>query len=235
MKKSLLYYLSQIKEAYPEITDIKKGEFEKISAEINAQIQADKPVTAHKKLFDKTYRFLKILANLYAENGIDYKSFNDNMSALQLKIMDKLNNKVERKEWFLNFTSYVSALSHYSTSFMNNFQKDNTSQKEFKAKLVDSLLNDEVIKQVYEKELKSVEDRELRTILLETLDTLMPREEKMIRYYYGIDDDHQRTLVAAGQEFNISRDRVIQILDKALRKLRHPSRSRKIKDFYKLT
>ncbi len=71
----------------------------------------------------------------------------------------------------------------------------------------------------------------LREQLKEVLSTLTPREEKVLRLRFGIDDGRQRTLEEVGKEFNVTRERIRQIEAKALRKLRHPSRSKKIKDF----
>ena len=67
--------------------------------------------------------------------------------------------------------------------------------------------------------------------LLEVLDTLTPREEKVLRLRFGLDDGHQRTLEEVGRVFNVTRERIRQIEAKALRKLRHPSRSKKLKDY----
>ena len=67
--------------------------------------------------------------------------------------------------------------------------------------------------------------------LMEVLDTLTPREEKVLRLRFGLDDGHQRTLEEVGKVFNVTRERIRQIEAKALRKLRHPSRSKKLKDF----
>ena len=71
----------------------------------------------------------------------------------------------------------------------------------------------------------------LKEQLLVVLDTLTPREEKVLRLRYGIDDGKPRTLEEVGREFNVTRERIRQIEAKALRKLRHPSRSKKLKDF----
>jgi RNA polymerase primary sigma factor len=71
----------------------------------------------------------------------------------------------------------------------------------------------------------------LKEQLLSVLDTLTPREEKVLRLRYGIDDGKPRTLEEVGKEFNVTRERIRQIEAKALRKLRHPSRSKKLKDF----
>ena len=71
----------------------------------------------------------------------------------------------------------------------------------------------------------------LKEQILGVLDTLTPREEKVLRLRYGIDDGKIRTLEEVGKEFNVTRERIRQIEAKALRKLRHPSRSKKLKDF----
>ena len=71
----------------------------------------------------------------------------------------------------------------------------------------------------------------LKEQLLTVLDTLTPREEKVLRLRYGLDDGKPRTLEEVGKEFNVTRERIRQIEAKALRKLRHPSRSKKLKDF----
>lgn len=77
----------------------------------------------------------------------------------------------------------------------------------------------------------SVATTMLKEQLLGVLDTLTPREEKVLRLRYGIDDGKQRTLEEVGKEFNVTRERIRQIEAKALRKLRHPSRSKRLKDF----
>ena len=60
---------------------------------------------------------------------------------------------------------------------------------------------------------------------------LLPREEKVLKLRFGIEDGRTRTLEEVGKEFNVTRERIRQIEAKALRKLRHPSRSKKLKDF----
>ena len=71
----------------------------------------------------------------------------------------------------------------------------------------------------------------LQTHLEEVLRTLTPREEKVLRLRFGLDDGKTRTLEDVGKEFNVTRERIRQIEAKALRKLRHPSRSKRLKDF----
>ena len=71
----------------------------------------------------------------------------------------------------------------------------------------------------------------LREQLNEVLHTLTPREEQVLRLRFGLEDGRQRTLEEIGQQFNITRERIRQIEAKALRKLRHPSRSKKLRDY----
>ncbi|HPZ05269.1 MAG: RNA polymerase sigma factor RpoD [Acetivibrionales bacterium] len=71
----------------------------------------------------------------------------------------------------------------------------------------------------------------LKEQLLNVLVTLTPREEKVLRLRFGLDDGRARTLEEVGKEFNVTRERIRQIEAKALRKLRHPSRSKKLKDY----
>jgi RNA polymerase primary sigma factor len=71
----------------------------------------------------------------------------------------------------------------------------------------------------------------LKNAIDEVLDTLAPREQKVIRQRYGLDDGKPKTLEEVGKEFNVTRERIRQIEAKALRKLRHPNRAKKLKEF----
>ena len=71
----------------------------------------------------------------------------------------------------------------------------------------------------------------MREQLWDVLNTLTPREEKVLRLRFGLDDGNQRTLEEVGREFKVTRERIRQIEAKALRKLRHPSRSKKLKEY----
>ena len=71
----------------------------------------------------------------------------------------------------------------------------------------------------------------LKEQLTNVLSTLTPREEKVLRLRFGLDDGRARTLEEVGKEFEVTRERIRQIEAKALRKLRHPSRSKKLKDY----
>lgn len=78
---------------------------------------------------------------------------------------------------------------------------------------------------------EAASDVMLKELLRDVLDTLTPREKKVLRLRFGIDDGKQRTLEEVGQVFGVTRERIRQIEAKALRKLRHPSRSKKLRDF----
>ena len=71
----------------------------------------------------------------------------------------------------------------------------------------------------------------LKEQLMDVLNTLTPREEKVLRLRFGLEDGRPRTLEEVGGVFDVTRERIRQIEAKALRKLRHPSRSKKLKDF----
>lgn len=71
----------------------------------------------------------------------------------------------------------------------------------------------------------------LKEQLVDVLDTLTPREQKVLRLRFGLDDGRARTLEEVGKKFEVTRERIRQIEAKALRKLRHPSRSKKLKDY----
>jgi RNA polymerase primary sigma factor len=71
----------------------------------------------------------------------------------------------------------------------------------------------------------------LKEQIKEVLYTLTPREQRILQLRFGLEDGRSRTLEEVGKEFNVTRERIRQIEAKALRKLRHPSRSRKLKDY----
>ena len=71
----------------------------------------------------------------------------------------------------------------------------------------------------------------LREQLTEVMSSLTEREQRVLRLRFGMDDGKARTLEEVGKEFDVTRERIRQIEAKALRKLRHPSRSRKLKDY----
>ena len=71
----------------------------------------------------------------------------------------------------------------------------------------------------------------LKEQLVEVLDTLTEREQKVLKLRFGLEDGRARTLEEVGKQFDVTRERIRQIEAKALRKLRHPSRSKKLKDY----
>ncbi len=67
---------------------------------------------------------------------------------------------------------------------------------------------------------------------MEVLETLTDREQRVLKLRFGLEDGRQRTLEEVGREFNVTRERIRQIEAKAIRKLKNPNRSKKLKDFY---
>lgn len=95
----------------------------------------------------------------------------------------------------------------------------------------DSEVYDFVVDENARSPVDSVVQTILKEQLLSVIDTLTPREQKVVRLRYGLDDGHPRTLEEVGKEFNVTRERIRQIESKALRKLRNPNRSKRLKDF----
>ena len=81
------------------------------------------------------------------------------------------------------------------------------------------------------KQLTEKQREQLREVIERELHTLTPREEMVIKLRFGLEDGRPRTLEEVGRQFQITRERIRQIEAKALRKLRHPSRSKKLRDF----
>jgi RNA polymerase primary sigma factor len=95
----------------------------------------------------------------------------------------------------------------------------------------DSNLGDFIPDEVGEAPPEAASSQMLRESMEEVLDSLTERERKVLRLRFGLDDGRGRTLEEVGKEFNVTRERIRQIEAKALRKLRHPSRSRKLRDY----
>jgi len=95
----------------------------------------------------------------------------------------------------------------------------------------DSHLGDFIVDTTATSPSESAESKMLIEQLLQVLNTLTPRENEVLRKRYGLDDNRPKTLEEVGREFNVTRERIRQIEAKALRKLRHPSRTKKLKDY----
>ena len=95
----------------------------------------------------------------------------------------------------------------------------------------DSKISDFIEDDSAQSPLEAASQTLLREQLLSVIETLTPREQKVIRMRYGLDNNHPRTLEEVGKEFNVTRERIRQIEAKALRKLRHPNRSKKHMDY----
>ena len=95
----------------------------------------------------------------------------------------------------------------------------------------DSHLGDFIEDHGVESPTERAETNILKEQIEQVLNTLTPREEMVLKLRYGLEDSHPRTLEEVGKEFNVTRERIRQIEAKALRKLRHPNRLKKLKDF----
>lgn len=95
----------------------------------------------------------------------------------------------------------------------------------------DSKISDFIEDETAQSPLEAASQILLREQLLAVIETLTPREQKVIRMRYGLDNNHPRTLEEVGKEFNVTRERIRQIEAKALRKLKNPSRSKKLADY----
>lgn len=95
----------------------------------------------------------------------------------------------------------------------------------------DSKISDFIEDETAQSPLEAAAQKLLREQLLSVIETLTPREQKVIRMRYGLDNSHPRTLEEVGKEFNVTRERIRQIEAKALRKLRHPNCSKKLVDY----
>lgn len=95
----------------------------------------------------------------------------------------------------------------------------------------DSKISDFIEDESIQSPLEAASQALLREQLLSVIETLTPREQKVIRMRYGLDNNHSRTLEEVGKEFNVTRERIRQIEAKALRKLRNPNRSKKLVDY----
>jgi len=95
----------------------------------------------------------------------------------------------------------------------------------------DTKLGDFIEDQDAQSPVESAAYESLKTQLGDVLDTLTEREENVLRLRFGLDDGRTRTLEEVGQVFGVTRERIRQIEAKALRKLRHPSRSKRLKDY----
>jgi len=150
-----------------------------------------------------------------------------------IKSLNKANNKLLQELGRNPSVEELSKELHFSIGKVLDLQKSM-----YEIVSIDDV-NDE-LESVYEKDLDEQESLSLEvqvcnTLLHKGIDdvlcTLTPREEKVLRLRFGLDDGRARMLEEVGKEFNVTRDRIRQIEAKALRKLRHPSRSKKLKDF----
>lgn len=151
------------------------------------------------------------LDNKYGSDGLDYQQRIEQIAKDMETPIEKVEEMNEIKYQFLGAVSLDTPVGEEEESTLGEFIP---TDKEFDVE-------------------EQFVQRALSSALEEVLSTLKPREEKILRMRFGFDDGHPKTLEEIGKEFNVTRERIRQIEAKALRKLRHPSRSKKIKDFLK--
>ena len=149
------------------------------------------------------------LDNKYGSDGLDYQQRVEHIAEDMEMPVDKVEELIELKYQFLGGVSLDTPVGEEEESTLGDFVP---TDERFD---VESLF------------LQSA----LSSALDEVLSTLKPKEERIIRLRFGLYDGHPRTLEEIGKEYNVTRERIRQIEAKALRKLRHPSRSKKIKDY----
>lgn len=238
MKKSLVYYLSQIKKIYPEVEDITNAEYQLINAEINAQQAAGEEVTAHQKLYSKTYCFLKWFANFYTNNGFDAKYFADYLSSFQLRILEAINNKAASGTWFANFASYKTRIHYELEKFIEKISKKTELENQYAETQrvknsipVQDLLNDEFIKEKYQTLLDDVSWRELKNLLNSAITALTTRQQDIVKLYFGL-EEQPKSLSEIGAKYGLSKEAIRLILQKALKGLRwNPENFIKLRDY----
>ena len=172
-----------------------------------------------KEFSDSQMREIALLENLQRENltAIElawaYKGIIDSLHIKQEELAEKMHTTVDKIRDIYKISqepvSLETPIGEEEDSHLGDFIKDerNVSPEEY---ATNEMLKDEISK-----------------VLL----TLTEREEKVIRLRFGLEDGKSRTLEEVGQLFGVTRERIRQIEAKALRKLRHPSRSRKLKDY----
>ena len=124
------------------------------------------------------------------------------------------------------FRSLAARENRRERAYVDDFEKLYYEDEEDESKISDFVEDDTMLSPT-----ESAAQDILKAQLMAVIETLTPREQKVIRLRYGLDDNHARTLEEVGKEFNVTRERIRQIEAKALRKLRHPNRSKKLQDF----
>ena len=207
----------QIQKAYPEIKNLTRAEFDKISAEVVEQLNSGKPVTAHRQLYDKTLIFLKCLAKFYEKSCLDDSSFIDNLSLYQLSIMWYIQSRVDNNQWFLNFEEFKTHTRLEARYYRN---KNILETKRYNIKFK-SLVNenvDDLIEKYYNEEIKKVDIKELKTIKENSFSVLSAREIDVLENCFGLNNKHKSKSELA-IIYKVSRERIRQIMVSALKKI----------------
>lgn len=174
-----------------------------------------------RQVFDQGYRIripvhmmekiarMTRLDNKYGSDGLDYQQRMELIAEDMEMPVDKIEELVEIKYQFLGGVSLDTPVGEEEESSLGDFVPTD-ERYDVESQFLQSALS---------------------SALDEVLSTLKPKEERIIRLRFGLYDGPPKTLEEVGKEFNVTRERIRQIEAKALRKLRHPSRSKKIKDY----
>lgn len=149
------------------------------------------------------------LDNKYGSDGLDYQQRVAQIAEDMEMPVDKVEELVELKYQFLGGVSLDTPVGEEEESSLGDFVPTD-ERYDVESQFLQSALS---------------------AAIDEVLSTLKPKEERIIRLRFGLFDGHPRTLEEVGKEYNVTRERIRQIEAKALRKLRHPSRSKKVKDY----
>lgn len=148
------------------------------------------------------------------------------LSRATKKLLQKLNREPTLTELAQELNMDESKIAGIQKMAQDPISLETTVGEEDDGRIGD-LMEDESCKTPMEVTIKSM----LRAQLMRIIGELMPREQQVLRMRYGLDDGHPKTLEEVGREFNVTRERIRQIEAKAMRKLRQPSRIRKLKDY----
>lgn len=261
MKKPYEYYVEKIKQTYPELKKLNGDYARieaNIYAEMAAGGTGE---IAVKELYNYTLVKFLNLAKFYADNGLDHKTFEDAMSGLYVRFMETFNKLLKQGRWYKNPDSFSAALVETATQYFQELLENNSNtyyltqetRRNVQKSLISKMrMNDEDksftrVQIDAEKDmdwLETIEDvvataqpdeilacKVLKTTFQSVLDTLTPKEKEVITLIFGLDDNNPKSLAQVGDEMGYTKERIRQILARALRRLRFPIRSQYIKDF----
>ena len=149
------------------------------------------------------------------------------LGSVSKKLMQELGREPSIEEIAKEMNTTVEKISEIQKIAQDPISLESPIGEEEDSKIGDFIEDESSISPI-----ESATRSMLRNQLLAVIETLTPREQKVIRLRYGLDDGYPKTLEQVGQEFNVTRERIRQIEAKALKKLKNPSRSKKLRDYF---